>query len=52
LVATPKGAAQLYGTMAIDARVRRRLKLRDLDTLLAVAEDGSLNLECGYRVFE
>jgi DNA-binding transcriptional LysR family regulator len=28
--------------MAIDARVRRRLKLRDLDTLLAVAEDGSM----------
>jgi DNA-binding transcriptional LysR family regulator len=28
--------------MTIDARVRRRLKLRDFDTLLAVAEHGSM----------
>ncbi|HEY7301081.1 MAG TPA: LysR family transcriptional regulator [Xanthobacteraceae bacterium] len=28
--------------MALDARVRRRLKLRDFDTLLAVAEHGSM----------
>src|SRR5262245_6654742 len=28
--------------MAWDARIRRRLKLRDLDTLLAVARSGSM----------